>query len=189
MIRKLVCLVLSACMVAGSSAIVQARSGKGELQVVIGYEDGLIHDGEVALYPVGIPSGKDFLLAADFGGGMVKQEDVSSDALAAWLAELADTEGLKRLLDADGRACYSNLPDGLYLLRQTQAEEGQTEFAPMLVSIPWEGSWTVGVFPMNRRIVTESPQTGQFMSPLLGAMGIVLSVLALGACLDRFRRK
>lgn len=189
MIRKLVCMVLSVFITAGIGITAQARSGRGELQVIMEYEDEAIHDGEVSLYPVGNPVGNDFLLATDFGGGMIKREDIKSAVLAVWLTELADTEGIKRILDADGRACYSGLPEGLYLIQQSQTEDHQEAFDPILVSIPTDGVWTVGVLPKSRVILTEAPKTGQFMSPLIGAMGLVLSILGLCACVDRIRRK
>lgn len=189
MIRKLVCLVLSVITMAGIGITVQARSGRGELQVIVEYDDDIIHDGEVILYPVGDIVENDFLLSTDFGGGMIKQEDIQSDVLAEWLAELADTGGIERILDADGRACYSGLPEGLYLIQEKQTEVNQKSFDPILVSIPTNGAWTVGVFPRSRTIVSEAPKTGQFMSPLIGAMGLVLSILGLCACVDRIRRK
>jgi len=189
MIRKLVCIVLVSICLAEKQSLVQAWSEKGEIQVIVEFEDDLIHECSVELYRVAEPSGKDYVLSEDFGGGLIKAEDISSSALACWLAESSEDEGLSRILDADGAACYSGLEDGLYLITQGEWDQPGSGFKPVLVSVPYLGSRIVGIKPQINQLLMESPKTGDHFSPLAGAMGIILSSLAVSACIEKMKRK
>ena len=187
--RLIVFLCLSLLVAVYLTIPVQAWSNRGRLEILVEEEEGVLPYGEVMIYQVAKPSGRDYLLGEAFGGGLVKREDAHSSALAAWLSELVPGNGLSRILDADGRACYTDLPEGLYLILQSEYREEVGAFSPVLVAIPSEGSWKVGVIPETGKVLTESPDTGQHFSPLFGAMVIVLCVMGLGMCIEKIRRK
>lgn len=189
MIRKLVCIVLVSAILFGKASQVQAWSEKGELNVLVEFGDNRIHACSVTLYHVAKPCGKDYILSEYYGGGLIKSEDTSSSALAAWLAESMNGEGMHRILDADGAACYTGLEDGLYLLTQGEWDQQDEGFEPILVSIPHLGSRVIGIKPQVCQLLTESPKTGEHVSPLIGAMGIVVSSLAIAACFEKLKRK
>ena len=189
MIRKLMYYMLLCYLITWLCLPAYALPNRGELQIQIKSENGDIPNGEVTLYQVGIPSGDHFLLSSYFGGGLIKREDVYSSALAAWLSELADTKGTSRILDADGSASFSRLPEGLYMIIHTQKDRILPQAKPILVPVPFNGSWNVGVLPASGMIISESPRTGDHYSPVIGAMGIILTVFALGMCIDRFKGK
>ena len=166
--RKLVCVLLAAMYVVGLTMPVSAL---------------IVHDGSVMLCLAAMAEGDDYRLTETFGSGLVKREDIVSDALANWLAEIAIRSGKPRILDADGSACFTDLPEGVYLLLQTEDIAGIDPFQPMLIMLPSGGAMELAVFPLERRVYAQCPQTGQRNVPLLGAMGMILSGLGFLVCL------
>ena len=185
---KLLCILFAAVLVMGLAMPVSAQSS-GEIRVTLDFGDGEVHDGSVLLCLAATAEGEHYRLTETFGSGLVKREDVVSDALAQWLAEIAIREGKSRILDADGSACFTGLEQGLYLLVQSEQIEGVDPFAPMLIVLPSGGALQLAVFPQQRRVYSQCPQTGQSNTLLIGAMGMVLSGMGLLICLERIRRK
>lgn len=189
MIRRVVCGVVLCLGLLGQIPLVQAWTEKGELQVMVDFEDDRVHDCEISIYKVAERSEEDYKLLQSLGGGLVKSRDVQSPVLAKWLVELIEGEGIPRILDADGIAYYTGLDDGLYLITQGKWDSLDIGFDPILVPIPYMGSMIVGVKPKMNQLITESPKTGDYFSPLVAAMGIVLCSLAIGACIEKLNQK
>lgn len=187
MSRKLVCVLFAAVYVMGLTVPASAVS-TGEIRVTLDFGDGIVHDGSVMLCLVATEEGEDYRLTETFGSGLVKREDIVSDALANWLAEIAIRSGKSRILDADGSACFTDLPEGVYLLVQTEDIVGIDPFQPMLILLPSSGAMELAVFPLERRVYAQCPQTGQRNVPLLGAMGMILSGLGFLVCLEWLRK-
>ena len=166
----------------------QGAEGQGSLSVTVGHR-GESCGGAVHLYRVGEEAEGGYRLTQECGGGFVKDEDVDSSMLAQWLAEAAEAEPTARILDADGNAFFSGLSRGLYLLVQTEWEPGYSPVKPFLVPIPCWGAWDVAAFPKAGKILTEPPATGQHPAPIIGAMGMVVSGLALVLFAEKIRRK
>lgn len=185
--RLLAAVILAGVML--GTAVPGRAAEWGEVRVALDFADGEVHEGAVTLYYVGEKRESYYHLIREFGGGLVKLEDARSPALALWLAESADTEGIPRILDADGTAWFSGLREGLYLLVQSEEIPGVDAFAPMLLTVPFSGSWELAAYPQYRLLVTQIPHTADHPAPVLGAMGMVLSSLALVICLDKYRRK
>jgi hypothetical protein len=186
--RKLFCVLFAVVYVMGLAMPVSARS-PGEIRVTLDFGDGEVHDGSVMLCLAATAEGEDYRLTETFGSGMVKREDIVSDALALWLSEIAIREGASRILDADGSACFTDLQEGVYLLLQTEEIAGIDPIKPMLILLPSSGAMELAVFPLQRRVYAQCPQTGQSNTLLLGAMGMVLFGMGLLVCLERIRRK
>ena len=142
----------------------------------------MVTNGAVKLYQVAQQGPEGYLVSDSFGGGLVKPEDALSSSLAQWLAQTAEDGGITRLLDADGCAEFSRLPDGLYLVVQSEKMDGFYPFEPFLVTIPMDGERDIQVSPPVFPIVAESPATGQDMQPFLGVAGMVVSGLGLALC-------
>ena len=108
--------------------------------------------GQVEVCFVAEANGPVYQLLDEYGGGRLTFDDTLSPELALWLANRSQ-EGIKENTDA-GVAVFTDLQEGLYLVKQT---EGERTFAPFLVSIPWDGSmWDLEVTPIS----AEQPQTG-----------------------------
>jgi len=135
--------------------------------------------GEVILSRVGTESSGGYRLRGEYGGGYIPEPDALSPMLALWLAE-NDTEGTVRILDADGRACFSNLEPGLYLVKHRDALADEVT-APFLVQLPCCGEWEVDATPAKTAPM-ELPQTGQSPELFFGLAGLLLSSAGLLSC-------
>lgn len=161
---------------------------RGSLELHLDAGELPVLNGAVTLYPVGIHSEAGFRMLDKYGGGMLRQEDMSSENLARWLAELA-SDGRTLLLDVDGRAVFSNLEEGVYLVKQTERMDGFYPFRPFLVALPSGGRWELLEEPGILPIAPEPPRTGQDPETLLAAAAMVLSGTGLILCWIWDRRK
>ena len=187
--RKLVCVLLTAAVLAGLAVRTRAAEAAGSISVTLDYGDGQVHEESLVLYRVGSAEGDAYRLTEAFGGGLIRKEDIQSQVLARWLAAEAAGDSIQRILDADSNAYFSDLAEGLYLLVQEETAPGCSGVNPFLIPMPCYGQWQVTALPKVQKLWVESPNTGQHPAPILGAMGLVLSGLGLILCAERFRRK
>lgn len=187
--RKLVCVMFAVLVMTGGILQVQAAGKTGSVSVTLDYGDERLHNGSITLYYVGSASEEGYVLTDAFGGGLIKREDAQSAALAKWLAETAEGMCVPRILDADHNAHFSDLPEGLYLLVQSEHTDGYADIAPFLIPMPCYGQWEVTALPKVQKLLTESPQTGQHPTPLVAAMILILSGMGLMICGEKFRKK
>ncbi len=188
MLKRIFCGLSAIALAAVLGLPVQAGEAGGSIRLDLDVGDFAVTNGAVKLYQVALQGPEGYMLSDSFGGGMVKPEDALSSSLAQWLAQTAEDGGITRLLDADGCAEFSRLPDGLYLVVQSENMDGFYPFEPFLVSIPMEGERDIQVSPPISPIVAESPATGQDMQPFLGIAGMVVSGLGLALCVAGKRR-
>lgn len=166
-----------------------ATENTGSIRVSLDYGGAPVDRGEVAVYCVAEPLEGSYRLAENYGGGIIRQEDACSPELAQWLSERTASVGDRQPLDPEGRAVFSGLEKGLYLVVQTEAPQGWYCAAPFLVPIPLDGEWEVLAYPKLSVLLTQSPKTGQHPAPLIGAMGLVLSGTGLYFCIEKLRKK
>ena len=182
MLKRLFFSLSAVALAAALSLPAQAGELGGSIRLDLEVGDFVVTNGAVKLYQVAQQAPKGYLVSDSFGGGLVKPEDALSSSLAQWLAQTAEDGGITRLLDADGCAEFSRLPDGLYLVVQSEKMDGFYPFEPFLVTIPMDGERDIQVSPPVFPIVAESPATGQDMQPFLGVAGMVVSGLGLALC-------
>ena len=189
MLRKMRLVLLSAMLLCSVSMRANAMQWEGTIRVSLDAGELPVINGSVTLYQVGVPVDGGYRITECFGGGLIKQEDVFSENLAQWLAESAEANGKTLYLDVEGDATFTNLQDGLYLVVQTEAMEGFHLIDPFLTVVGGEFGTRIHVQPKTEPIIWENPQTGQPIMPLLGAMGMVGSGIALYLCIDGKRKK
>lgn len=133
-------------------------------------------NGEVILYRVGevVPGG--YRLTDPYGGGLIQEEDADSVFLAQWLAEI-EGEGISRILDADGYACFYRLEPGLYLVRHRD-DLADEVVAPFLIQLPCHDQWDVDI-----DTTSGNPSTGQTRDLYVGVAGMHISTIGLICCL------
>ena len=182
MLKRLFFSLSAVALAAALSLPAQAGELGGSIRLDLEVGDFVVTNGAVKLYQVAQQGPEGYLVSDSFGGGLVKPEDALSSSLAQWLAQTAEDGGITRLLDADGCAEFSRLPDGLYLVVQSEKMDGFYPFEPFLVTLPMDGERDIQVSPPVFPIVAESPATGQDMQPFLGVAGMVVSGLGLALC-------
>ncbi len=161
----------------------RATEGTGSIRVTLKRGGG-----EVTLYRVGDNVEAGYRLEEAWGGGFIKEEDAASAALAAWLAETQGEGGSPLLLDADRSALYSDLPQGLYLMVQSEFDAAYHPFQPFLVSIPTEEHWHITAQPKTEALERKSPPTGESPMLVLAVGMMALSAVGLGICFAGRRR-
>lgn len=182
MLKRLFFRLSAVALAAALSLPAQAGEFGGSIRLDLEVGDFVVTNGAVKLYQVAQQGPEGYLVSDSFGGGLVKTEDALSSSLAQWLAQTAEGGGITRLLDADGCAEFTRLPDGLYLVVQSEKMDGFYPFEPFLVTIPMDGERDIQVSPPVFPIVAESPATGQDMQPFLGVAGMVVSGFGLALC-------
>ncbi len=166
-----------------------AAENRGSIQIRLNAGDLAVTNGAVTLYQVGTGVEDGYRIREDFGGGIVRQEDIQSENFARWLAESAGENGITMLLDADGNAVFSDLEEGLYMLVQTHRMDGFYPILPILLTVPRDGSWAVQEYRNPVPIVTEIPKTGQTLIPYFGVLGMFLSGGGLLLCVKKQRKQ
>ena len=189
MFQKWSTLLIAGMLALGLSLPARAAQEGGSISLSLDTGELPALNGAITLYQVGIPAGDGYRIVEHFGSGFVRTEDALSPELALWLADAAGDFGWTINVDVEGDVTFSGLTDGLYLLMQTQRTDGFHPIAPQLVTIPCVGAYQVHLNPATNPIIWENPQTGQPITPLLGAMGMALSGVGLYLCLDRRRKK
>lgn len=154
----------------------------GSIRVTLKRGQTALTGGELALYRVGEAAEGGYRLEESFGGGFVTMQDALSPALAQWLSEKVTTGGIKRLLDADGSAEFTLLPEGLYLLVQSKPSDGNYVILPFLVAMPYDGEWQIQAYPKVEKVPLDIPETGQSVLPFYGMAGMLFSGAGLLLC-------
>lgn len=146
--KRFAALLLALLLLCALSATAYAHevpdtSRKGSVSVTMTYEGDPVPGGTLTLYRVGVVAEEDgnysFVLTGDFTGSNADLTDISSKDLAEGLKQYAEDRGLTGTpeeIGADGKAAFSNLELGLYLLVQTEAADGYEAVVPFLVTVP-----------------------------------------------------
>ena len=177
--RGILALLLTAAVLS-LSANAAAAQMKGSVEVKLDAGELPVTNGAVSMYLVGVPTEGGYRLLDRYGGGVVRSEDVGSGNLAFWLAELADG-GKELLLDVDGRAVFSGVEPGLYLMDQTHRMDGFYPFRAFLAEVPAGGQWTRRFEPVTLPITDEPPCTGD-VTTYLAVLSMALSGGGLVCC-------
>lgn len=188
MFKKLAGVLLAAAIVLGGSVRAEAAA-YGSIRVSLDAGELPVTNGAITLYHVGVPITGGYRISQGFGGGIIKQEDVQSVYLAQWLVESGGVNGKTIGMDVEGDVTFSNLEDGLYLVVQTQRMDGFYPILPFLVELSEGTGREIHAYPKTEPIMIDNPQTGDPMTPLLGAMGLVASGIGLYLCVDSKRKK
>ena len=123
----------------------ESRNGHCSITVSMTYKGKAVRGGKLALYKVGDVAENDgnysFVPVEAIRGDIPEFGDIQSPELAGKLAKLE-----KKLtpvtadpvtVGKDGKATFSNLTFGLYLVVQKTAASGYRKIAPFLVSVPY----------------------------------------------------
>lgn len=187
-------LVFGTSLAAGSGTLtVRVHSGRTNVQYAV-----------IELYRVGdaqvANASRTFVIGSAFAGSGETLSDLNDKGLPVKLLQYAQNNGIapdySAVTNEDGRAVFSNLPEGAYLVRQNGFEQTCyfTEADPFVVTLPMtvNGEWSYQVMaepkvdvvtrPTATPAPTESPsdsklpQSGLLLWPViaLSVGGVVL---------------
>lgn len=124
---------------------------KGSIVVTMRYGESTVAGGSLTLYQVGKVYGWNneddgdysFKLTEAFEDSGVELSDLGEDAVSELAKQLAEYVSIKRPanagsvnIDNDGKATFTGLDLGLYLVVQERAASGYNKISPFLVSVP-----------------------------------------------------
>lgn len=210
--------VLSLMLVCSALADDFDMNRTGSISVTIHTaDDQKVKKARIELYRVGDPvivnNNLTFELSEGFKGSGISLGDLSAAGLADELCQYAQDAGVApaatAVTDGDGKVKFSDLPVGLYMVRQNGFEKKAkfTEIAPFIVSVPMtqDNEWvydidaspkvnvipqpTVTPDPTPAPPEEDLPQTGmlRWPIPVLGVGGLIL--FSLGWALYFMKRK
>ena len=176
--HRLAAVLLAMCLVvccalpafATSANIVLGRLGSLHVRLYDTHNDVPLRGGELTLYQVASVKRTNgnlyFDYTGDFTGCGVVLGDLSDSTLADQLAKYLPTVpavAAQQNVDEEGYADFTKLPQGLYLVMQTEASHGYEAIKPFLVSIPLPDgdSWIydVDATPKVGATIPDTPDT------------------------------
>ena len=176
--HRLAAVLLAMCLVvccalpafATSASLVSGRLGSLHVRLYDTHNDVPLRGGELTLYQVASVKRTNgnlyFDYTGDFTGCDVVLGDLSDSTLADQLAKYLPTVpavAAQQNVDEEGYADFTKLPQGLYLVMQTEASHGYEAIKPFLVSIPLPDgdSWIydVDATPKVGATIPETPDT------------------------------
>lgn len=214
LILPLLCLVLlCAVMVPSWAHEVPDLKKTGSITLTLQYDGKALSGGSFALYRVGTVTEQDgnysFTTAGTSFSSFSGSLDKLDAALAQKLKDYADSQKLQPVASArnsGGKAVFSMVTPGLYLVVQTQRCTGYELLSPFLVSVPMneDGHYRYdidasGKFKPTPKSDTPDkpntpgsnlPQTGQlnWPVPVLAGAGLVLFALGWWLCFVQRKR-
>ena len=123
----------------------ESRNGHCSITVSMTYKGKAVRGGTLALYKVGDVAENDgnysFVPVKEIQADIPEFGDIESPDLAGKLckleSKLTPVTDLPKKVGEDGKATFSNLTFGLYLVVQKTAASGYGKTAPFLVSVPY----------------------------------------------------
>ena len=180
--KMLVGLTVAGLLLAGSLTAAAGEPG-GTVRVSLRCGETPVEGASVALCRAGeaIPEG--YLLERRFGGGVIMGEDIFSRDLARWMADSAG-DVLTATTDREGRAQFTDLAYGLYLVTQPEPKAGYHKMEPYLLCISPE----LPMADTYPEILRQNPRTGDPMLPVLAGASMGMSFLMLIFCVHSLRK-
>ena len=147
-LRSLLALLLLACLPLSAAAHPvpdEQKDGHCSITVTMTYQEKALPGGTLALYKVGDVAEEDgnysFVPVEAIRGDLAQFGDIQSPDLAGKLSKLESkltpVTDLPKTVGEDGKATFSDLTFGLYLVVQKTAASGYGKTAPFLVSVPY----------------------------------------------------
>ena len=184
MLRKWICLVWAAGLILGAGVEAKAESGSIRIEPVWCGEP--VCGGTVGVCRVGVKTDAGVNLTDGLADWQVQEEELKDRNWICWLAQ-KELPGEICCLAGNEGALFQNLQEGIYLVRQTEPATHGRMFEPFFLRIPEGEHWDVYRAP---KLISggEPPKTGDRPTPLIGAMGIGLSVAFLMVFVDEHRK-
>lgn len=187
MLRKCICLLWAVCVVMGTAG--QARAGEqtGTIRIRPEWDGVPIAGGTISVSWVGTRMENGCLLTDGLANWKVGEEEFEAGDWISWLAQKNTGTQILCSIEKETGAVFTELPAGIYLVKQQSAQWQYEAFEPFYLTVPEGDNWDVYRAP---EVVcgAESPRTGDHPAPIIGAMGIGLSVAFLMVLADKHEK-
>ncbi len=121
----------------------EPQETKGKITVKMKYDGKAVTGGALTVYRVGDAAEENgdftFFKTDAMGGFSEEFDDISDPKLAEDVAAFVEAKDLSAYAEAEnqeGKAVFTNLDLGLYLIVQTESSDGYEPLKPFLVSVP-----------------------------------------------------
>ena len=183
MLKKCICLLWAVCMVAGAGGVAKADTRTGSVQVVPEWCGQEVIGGTVVIKRVGEKTEDGYILTDGLANWTIEETELVSDNWVQWLCQMETGREVACTVKEETGAVFTQLLEGVYLVRQLDPDWQLPSFKPFFLTIPEGENWDVYRAP-KAIYHGESPKTGDHPAPIIGAMGIGLSVAVLMVLVD-----
>lgn len=187
MLRKWICLLWALYLVMGAGGQADAAQQTGTIRISPQWCGRPVAGGAASICLIGGKDEEGYYLTDGLADWRVGEQELNSGEWIDWLSQ-RQTENMQTVpVTEDSGGVFENLQEGIYLVRQTAAPKQFKGFEPFFLMIPEGENWEVFRAPKLVSI-GESPKTGDRPAPLVGAMGIGLSVAFLMVLVDEHKK-
>lgn len=206
-----VALIVCLCMCVFSTAAIDLDA-KGSIKVHLQYQGKPVSGGNLILYHVAVPVWNNgeyiFKFTKEFEDCNLSLTDLNQQETAAKYSEYVishSLQGITRRINADGKATFTDLPIGLFLVVQEVAASGFFPITPFLISVPQkvDGKWNYDVDatpkigierepePEKPPVKPNIPGTGQLKWPIpvLAISGVFMLGIGFVLCFKGKRKE
>ena len=164
----------------------EAAEEQGTVRIVPQWCGMPVTGGTVSLRFVGTMEDNGYYLTDGLADWSVTSSELASGEWLGWISQNHAGKQFVKDIGEKG-AVFVELERGIYLVQQMRWDPQYQPFEPFFLTVPEGETWDVYRAPKLVRS-GESPKTGDHPAPIIGAMGIGLSVACLMVLVDKYNR-
>ena len=187
MLKKWMCVLWAMAMILATAGEAEAKHEYGTIRIIPQCSGQPVTDGTVSLCRVGTVTEDGWYLTDGLADWSVDERDLNS---GEWIGLVSGRYRESRVvsrIDGEKGAVFTDLEKGVYLVQQLEGNGRFLSFEPFFLTMPEGESWDVYRAPKVMHS-GKSPKTGDYPAPIIGAMGISLSVVGLILLADKYGR-
>ena len=187
MLKRWICILWAVIVVLTGAGKAEAAQKRGTIRIVPQWCGLPVTGGTVSLRHVGKITDEEYYLTDGLADWSVSEEELNSENWIRWIMQKDAGKRFVMRIEGEDGAVFSDLEQGVYLVEQLNSGPEYQPFTPFFLTIPEGESWDVCRAP---KVASngESPKTGDHPAPIIGAMGIGLSVACLMVLVDKYNR-
>lgn len=187
MLKRCICFMWAVIVVLTGAGRAEAAQNRGTIRITPQWCGFPVMGGTVSLRCVGTVTEEGFYLTDGLADWSVSEEELDSGLWVSWISEKHSGKQFISGIDGENGAVFTSLEEGIYLAEQVAWDPQYQPFEPFFLIVPEGENWDVCRTP---DVVGngESPKTGDHPAPIIGAMGIGLSVACLMVLVDKYNR-
>jgi len=187
MLKRWICFMWAVLVVLTGAGKAEAAQNRGTIRIMPQWCGFPVMEGTVSLRHVGKETAAGLYLTDGLADWSVSEEELNSENWISWITQNHAGKQFIRKIEGEEGAVFSDLEQGIYFVEQVEWDSQYRPFEPFFLTIPEGENWDVCRAP-GMVSNGESPKTGDHPAPIIGAMGIGLSVACLMVLVDKYNR-